>query len=93
MIVVHDEVYELSVQAHYHQMKHLFKHSFIDSLTQARHHPGNCQVDGKENPEINISTNVDVGYPPVKVPQLISDSGLPWEPAGLSLILTLFYPE
>jgi hypothetical protein len=63
MIVVHDEVDELSVQAHYHQMKHLFKHSFIDSLIQARHHPGNCQVDGKENPEINISTNVDVGYP------------------------------
>jgi hypothetical protein len=82
MIVVHDEVDELSVQAHYHQMKHLFKHSFIDSLIQARHHPGSCQRpacllgNGKENPEINISTTWMLRSP-VKVPQLISDSGLP----------------
>jgi hypothetical protein len=33
--------------------------------------------DGKENPEINNSTTWMLGTP-VKVPQLISDSGLPW---------------
>jgi hypothetical protein len=41
--VLRDGVDELSVQAHYHQMKHLFKQSFIDSLIQASHHPGSCQ--------------------------------------------------
>jgi hypothetical protein len=76
MIVVHDDMDELSVQAHYHQMKHLFKHSLSTLLSKrvtilAAVKCLACLLgDGKENPKINIST-------PVKVPQLISDSGLP----------------
>jgi hypothetical protein len=49
LVVVHDEVDELSVQAPYHQMKHTLKHSFIGPLIHARHHPGrlgSCHQEG-----------------------------------------------